>query len=577
MKLNVFLFTNIIIDDPFQLPQINEHYNWIIINQGAISTYDKLVKLIRKFKPVVLCTTEDDKIWSSLFQLPYEYKKRWVHFNSLQEVKGEQIEYCYLHYAIKNKSSIENPLYSVISTTFHSGDKIFRPYNSLKSQTYTNWEWVLWDDSKEDHLDTWNQLLKFQDDDIRISCYRAPHHSSYIGEMKWRAAAMCKGDWIVEIDHDDIVDEHLFEWCNNAIKKYPDTDFICSSCVELHEGDEEPHSYGDFSAFGHAAYQKQWLRGKWHNVYSVPSLNAKTIRYIIGVPNHIRIWKRTFYEKIGKHNTDFPVVDDYELLLRTYINNAKCTFIAAPTYYQFRNRGGNNFTFLRNSLIQYLTKKSQEFYEPEIKQFLEKNNMIDFCKNGWTTHYKCWEKPDEYTFKQFYNIYSPYISPKTISIIIPVQNESSIDIIKSLYSIQKQTYSDFIIYIIGNKSNTLNNTIELIQDSFDISLINKIRWWNLDTELSIQNCLNYTHKMLIHTEWITYLLPGKVWKTDYLEITLKKLLETDSKLLISDSSDSSDPISIFNSIHHYDLLKIDTETNNKTIKNIYSAIHSIHN
>jgi hypothetical protein len=187
MKLNVFLFTNTDIEDPFQLPHINEHYNWIIIKQGAVSTYPKLVKLIRKYKPVVLCTTEEQNIWSSLFQLPYEYKKKWLHFNSLLDISSEKIEYCYLHAILNNRFSAGEPLFSVISTTFHSGDKIFRPYNSLKAQTYTNWEWVLWDDSKEDHQDTWDQLLKFQDEDIRISCYRAPQHSSYIGEMKLRA------------------------------------------------------------------------------------------------------------------------------------------------------------------------------------------------------------------------------------------------------------------------------------------------------------------------------------------------------------------------------------------------------
>ena len=187
MKLNVFLFTNINIEDPFQLPTINEHYNWIVINNSAISTYSKLVKLIRKYKPVVFCTTEEQKSWSSLFQLPYEYKKKWVHFISLKDISGEQIEFCYLHSVLNNRFSTEQPLFSVISTTFHSGNKIFRPYNSLKSQTYTNWEWVLWDDSKEEHNDTWNQLLQFQDEDIRISCYRAPQHSAYIGEMKWRA------------------------------------------------------------------------------------------------------------------------------------------------------------------------------------------------------------------------------------------------------------------------------------------------------------------------------------------------------------------------------------------------------
>ena len=553
MKLNVFLFTNDNILDLDDIPVLNNHYEFIILRQKAVSTYSKLSHLIRKYKPVVLCTIGQESDWPALYSLPYEYTKRWVNYEKLSDVKSQHIENCYLHSALNNRFSTKQPLFSVITTTFHSGDKIYRPYNSLMAQTYKNWEWVLWDDSKEGHMETWDQLLKFQDEDIRINCYKAPQHSGYIGEMKWRSGSLCKGEWIVELDHDDIIDERLFEWCTEAINKYPDANFICTSCIELQEGDEEPFAYGDFFAFGYGSYQKQWLRGKWHNVSLNPQINPLTIRYIIGVPNHVRIWRRSFYEEIGRHNPDLPVVDDYELLLRSFFEG-KWINIGVPGYYQYRNKGGNNFTFLRNSLIQYLTKNICAVYEENIRKYWKNNNIYDPCASGgWPATYKVWEKKEGFTYIDYYKNYSPDVSDKTVSIVIPFENESLEELCITLDTIKEQTINDTLIYIIGNKSNTLDGIMDTVQTKYDCNFISKIRWWNLSTKLTQQVSLNYVHRMLIVTNWISYITPGKTWNKDYLEKTMDDLTKSNKKIWIDDTN--SNIKSVLNTVHHYELLK----------------------
>ncbi len=42
------------------------------------------------------------------------------------------------------------PTFSVFTPSFNSFEKILRAFNSLKSQTLTNWEWVIMDDSPDD-------------------------------------------------------------------------------------------------------------------------------------------------------------------------------------------------------------------------------------------------------------------------------------------------------------------------------------------------------------------------------------------------------------------------------------------
>ncbi len=55
------------------------------------------------------------------------------------------------------------------------------PYYSLLSQTYTNWEWIIIDDSKTD--DTWNKLKAFAENDYRIKVYRRPQNDGSIGKI----------------------------------------------------------------------------------------------------------------------------------------------------------------------------------------------------------------------------------------------------------------------------------------------------------------------------------------------------------------------------------------------------------
>jgi glycosyltransferase involved in cell wall biosynthesis len=48
------------------------------------------------------------------------------------------------------------PKFSIFTPTFETGRKIERTYQSLKEQTFDDWEWVVVDDSNNE--DTWTIL-----------------------------------------------------------------------------------------------------------------------------------------------------------------------------------------------------------------------------------------------------------------------------------------------------------------------------------------------------------------------------------------------------------------------------------
>ena len=48
------------------------------------------------------------------------------------------------------------PKFSIFTPTFNTGEKILRTYESIRNQTFIDWEWVILDDSPNN--ETWNLL-----------------------------------------------------------------------------------------------------------------------------------------------------------------------------------------------------------------------------------------------------------------------------------------------------------------------------------------------------------------------------------------------------------------------------------
>jgi SAM-dependent methyltransferase len=72
---------------------------------------------------------------------------------------------------------------------------------------------------------------------------------------------------------------------------------------------------------------------------------------ITHAPNHFRCWRKSFYDRIGGHDKTLSVGDDYELLLRTFLQ-AKKTIHIAECFYLYRvfPNGGNTFSIRQNEL-----------------------------------------------------------------------------------------------------------------------------------------------------------------------------------------------------------------------------------
>jgi glycosyltransferase involved in cell wall biosynthesis len=278
------------------------------------------------------------------------FRMRWIHYDKIDlESFNRGVNFCYVHNA-QLPREMTRVAFSIFTSCYNSYDKIFRPYNSLKAQTFIDWEWVILDDSPDDKH--FNFLRTVVGDDPRVRLYRRSKNSGNIGAVKNETIGLCRGLYVLELDHDD---EILKDCLSDAARTFEEDEkvgFVYMDCVMIHE-DGSPHSYGDHFGLGYAGYYCQKFKGTWLNVISHPNINNVTCRHIVAVPNHPRIWRRETLMKLGSYSEFLPIVDDLEILLRTAVGTTMAR-VHKPAYVQYMNTGGNNFQFIRNSEINRL-------------------------------------------------------------------------------------------------------------------------------------------------------------------------------------------------------------------------------
>lgn len=95
-------------------------------------------------------------------------------------------------------------LVSIITPTFNSEDYIIETYNSIKAQTYTQWEWIVTDDCSSDH--TVCLLKDIASQDKRVFIYENKQNVG-AGAARNNSLSMARGQFIAFLDSDDLWDE----------------------------------------------------------------------------------------------------------------------------------------------------------------------------------------------------------------------------------------------------------------------------------------------------------------------------------------------------------------------------------
>ena len=207
-------------------------------------------------------------------------------------------------------------------------------YESLKQQTYVDWEWVVFVNGPKAPFYVEHLHGKYgKDPHVRI--VTAPNHGWGIGAIKYHAFMQGLGEWLIELDHDDQLRGDALEMIAAASSKHPDIDFFYSDWAE----------FGDLTRRNFATEEQvaAWKRDGWAFYYERSATcmddlcaqaftpSAATMSSLLYTPNHVRVWRRDFYHQIGGHNPTMRHTDDHELLIRTYLYG-RMHHIRAPLY-----------------------------------------------------------------------------------------------------------------------------------------------------------------------------------------------------------------------------------------------------
>jgi len=256
------------------------------------------------------------------------------------------------------KFSIITPTHSPRNIPF-----LLELYESIKDQTYENWEWILVINGDMHYAHVPPDIKN----DSKIKIIRVETNKR-IGFLKNFACSQASGDILVEVDHDDLITFDCLEELHNAFKD-DSIGFVYSNDAIYHMEDKFV-PYNPENGWTH-------FKAKWNNkelfVMNSFEPSSHSVSFIWYAPDHVRAWRKTIYQELGGHNSELNICDDHELIIRTYLKTKFC-FIPKVLYY-YRWLPENNNT--QTKRIDDIQIKTFELFHQYGQQLAERDAELN--------------------------------------------------------------------------------------------------------------------------------------------------------------------------------------------------------
>lgn len=126
----------------------------------------------------------------------------------------------------------QNPSISVVLSTYNDERFIKETIESVLSQTFDDFEFIIWNDGSTDSTE--EIILSFRDDRIRYYY----HENTGVGQALALALKKVKGKYVARIDGDDICMPYRFEREYHYLETHPETVLVSSSVIYINEEGE---------------------------------------------------------------------------------------------------------------------------------------------------------------------------------------------------------------------------------------------------------------------------------------------------------------------------------------------------
>jgi glycosyltransferase involved in cell wall biosynthesis len=191
-----------------------------------------------------------------------------------------------------------------VFTPSHNPKWLDEVADSLIAQTHDDWEWVVLLNGEAE----WEPPH-----DPRITVLHADPNVKGVGALKKYAVEMCKGDIILELDHDDLLMPTALKRVAETFEDNPDVGFVYSDFAQINEDGSPNFTQFDLS-YGWS-YRDE---GEYH-ITNSKSPHPHNVSLIWFAPNHLRSWRRSAYDTAGGYNPALDILDDQDLMCRTYL------------------------------------------------------------------------------------------------------------------------------------------------------------------------------------------------------------------------------------------------------------------
>ena len=182
-------------------------------------------------------------------------------------------------------------------------------YRSLRAQTHTDWEWVV-------YLNGPSRSWQPPQADPRVVVRCAPTAVRGVGAAKRLACEIAGGDILVELDHDDLLTPTCLAEVRQAFLDHPDASLVYSDSAQVRADlSPDPTHFG--SAYGWE-YSEERDRGR--ALRALPRDGADPAQRRLHL---VRAEPRAgdqphAYDEAGGYDAALEVLDDQELMIRLF-------------------------------------------------------------------------------------------------------------------------------------------------------------------------------------------------------------------------------------------------------------------
>ena len=242
-----------------------------------------------------------------------------------------------------------------IITPSHKTKYLEELYDTILEQTYEDWEWLLYLNGGLSKNDLPARIVE----NPKVSIHVYAGDNTNVGFIKNAAFMLGTGEALLEVDHDDLLTPNCLEEVAKAFIENPEAGFVFSDNAKL---DDSFKPYSSYWGWKHRMFN--W-KGK--NLYSMDSFipDAASLSMIYYAPDHIRAWRKSVYVEIGGHDQSMSILDDQDLMIRTYMVSR--FYHISKTLYIYRIHGDNTW-LERNRAIQEGTHQLFEKWQQRLAE-----------------------------------------------------------------------------------------------------------------------------------------------------------------------------------------------------------------